>query len=97
VLLGREAADIDADLGQDHQGRSYVDAVDFGEIDPQRLEQRSAGIEVQVVGLATAASRLGCDGFVRGAVGELMQFGFDHGIALGDLLVVKPIEVVGLP
>src|SRR5262249_61789799 len=97
VLLRREAADIDADLGQDDQGRPHVDAVDFRQIDPQRLERAPTGIEVQVVGFAAAAPRLGCGRLLPGAAGEPAQFGFDHGIALGDLLVAEAYGVVGLP
>src|SRR5262249_34532901 len=58
VFLRREAADVDADLGQDDQGRADVDPFDFRQVDPQGPEQRPAGIKAQVVGLASAASRL---------------------------------------
>src|SRR5262245_46402472 len=81
VLLRREAADIDADLGKDDQGRAHVDAVDLRQIHPQRLEQRLAGVEVQVVGLAPAASRLCREGLVGGAVRELGQLRLDHLVA----------------
>src|SRR5262245_58069921 len=97
VLLRREAADVDAYLGQDDQGRSHVDPVDLRQVEPQCPEQGTTGVEAQVVGLTSAAPRLGRERLVAGAVREAGQLGLDHRVALGDLPVVELVQVVGLP
>ena len=57
VLFCWEAANIPTEFGQDHQRCADVDPLNLRQIDPQRLEQRTTGVEAQVVGLAAA---LGC-------------------------------------
>ena len=51
---GGEAADIHADLGQDHQGGRHVDPLDQRQVHAQGLEQRPRRLEPQVVALAPA-------------------------------------------
>ncbi len=58
VFLSRKATDVHADFGQNHQGRSYVDPLDQGQIHAQSLEQRAIGIEPNVVALFPTLARL---------------------------------------
>ena len=85
VLLGGEAADVHADLRQDHQGGGHVDPLDQGQVHAQGPEQQPGRLEPDVIALAPPLPRLDRVRLVPGTVGESGQLGLDLPVTVGDL------------
>ena len=91
AFFNREATDVHADFGQNDQGRSDVDSLDFCQVHAQCLEQRARRLEADVIAFAATRTRLTGPSFSPRPVRELRQFGFNLLVALGDLPMMEPV------
>jgi len=96
MLVGGPAGHVEADLGDELEGRLGIDALDGGEIDAADAEKMGADVEGGLILLAAAS----VGGFVKRLAGAMIlesgQVIFDVGVAGGDLLAVEVEKLEGL-
>ena len=86
---------VRAHLADHLQRREAVDAVDPGQVHPRHPIQVCSNVEAGCVALA-ALFAIGSRRLAIAAVLEPLQLGFNLPVALGNLLVIEPVQFQGL-
>ena len=86
---------IGANLADHLQGCVRVHAVDLGQVHSRHPVQLALDIETGRV-LLIALFAVGSRGLAVAAVFETLQLGFDLPVALGNLILIEPVQFQGL-
>src|ERR1700722_5533176 len=83
VLLRGKPTDVHTDFGQNDQGRSHADSLDFCQVYTQCLEQRARRLESGIVAFATTRAGFTSLCLLSRPVFEFGQFGFNLLVTIG--------------
>ena len=86
---------VGANLTDHLQGRVRIHAVDSGQVHSRHPVQLALGIKTGRV-LLIALFAIGSRRFAVAAIFEPLQLGFNLPVALGNLILIEPVQFQGL-